>query len=70
MLETFDPYYYVLSPCHPDGPLILFDDYLKDLKEYFKQEPFFKNGFLQDIIDGKWTLIVVDPFDRTYNPAK
>jgi hypothetical protein len=60
----------VLSVSHPDGPLLPYGAYLAELQHRFSKDPFILKGFVEDVRAHKWTFLIADPFDRTYNPAK
>jgi hypothetical protein len=60
----------VLSVSHPDGPLLPYSAYLAELQHRFSKDPFILKGFVEDVRANKWTFLIADPFDRTYNPAK
>ena len=69
-LNIFNPDSHVLSVSHPDGPLLPYGAYLAELQHRFSKDRFILNGFVEDVRAHKWTFLIADPFDRTYNPAK
>ncbi len=69
-LYVFDPERHVLSISSEEGPLVSYESYEKKLEELYKDEPFILDGYVEDVKAKKWTFMLDDPFDKTYNPAK
>lgn len=44
--------------------------YFKWLSERFAGCPFILDGYLQDCFFNKFTYLIQDPFDPSYNPAR
>jgi hypothetical protein len=40
------------------------------LEERFVGYDYLNDTFISDVRDRKWAFMIVDPFDKSYNPAK
>ncbi len=58
----------MISISHPDGSLISKDKYITELEETFTGNDYILTTVVEDVMN--WAFTVVDPFDRTYNPAR
>jgi hypothetical protein len=68
--EFYDPSSHVISTAHRDATFLPHSTYLSELHTRYRSIPFILDGFLRDVAERKWSFLLVDPFDRTYNPAK
>jgi hypothetical protein len=59
----------VISCSHPTASLIPLDVYVKELEDLYGLG-YLKDTFVADVRDRKWAFMIVDPFDRSYNPGK
>lgn len=59
---------HVVSISHKNSFVQKFE-YINELKRSFKDSPYYKKS-MPDGIKYKWKFMLVDPFDRTYNPGK
>lgn len=66
----YDPDYHVITSSHPTVSLLPLSQYLEELKKEFGKINFLKDTFIKDVSNRKWSFMLVDPFDKTYNPAK
>lgn len=66
----YDPDNHVITASHPTLSLLPISNYLEELQQIFGKVVFLKDTFIKDVRERKWAYLVVDPFDKTYNPAK
>jgi len=66
----FDPDTHVISASHVGTSLYPYHSYLKELEHSYHSYAFLRETFIEDVRSKKWAFLLVDPFDRTYNPAK
>ena len=69
-IYIFNPVRHVISISSDQGPLITYQAYETLIKSLYKDYPFILTGFLEEVKSKKWTFLIEDPFDKTYNPAK
>ena len=59
----------MISCSHPTSSLIPLSDYVKDLEDLYGPG-YLTDTFVADVRHSKWAFMIVDPFDRSYNPGK
>lgn len=66
----YDPDIHVISASHPTCSLVPLTSYVEELTRSYGDIDFLAKTFVNDVATRKWAYVIVDPFDRTYNPAR
>lgn len=66
----YDPDSDVISASHLGNSLVPLTSYVEELQHSFGSISFLQKTFITDVKTYKWAYVIVDPFDRTYNPAR
>jgi hypothetical protein len=65
----YDPDSHVITSSHAQS-FYHYSSYVLELEQQYKDCAFIRQTFVEDVRSKKWSYFLVDPFDRTYNPAK
>ena len=59
----------MISCSHPTASLVPLSVYVKELEDLYGPG-YLSDTFVADVRQCKWAFMIVDPFDRSYNPGK